>query len=69
LENRTGCASSPDFLVASAHKFHGPKSGVCIYKKNSGLQPFIGGEQEKDYEQELKVHQIVGMENSSFHVI
>jgi cysteine sulfinate desulfinase/cysteine desulfurase-like protein len=36
------------------HKFHGPKGvGFAFIRKNSGLQPFFG-EQEKDYEQELK---------------
>ena len=37
------------FMVASAHKFHGPKGiGFAFIKKNSGLQPlFFGGEQEK----------------------
>jgi cysteine sulfinate desulfinase/cysteine desulfurase-like protein len=35
LENRTGCASiSIDFLVASAHKFHGPKGvGFAFIRK------------------------------------
>jgi cysteine desulfurase len=42
-----------DFIVASAHKFHGPKGvGFAFVRKNSGLQPlFHGGEQEKDSEQ------------------
>ena len=40
---------SVDFIVASAHKFHGPKgTGFAFIRKNSGLQPlFFGGEQEK----------------------
>lgn len=38
-----------DFIVASAHKFHGPKGvGFLFAKKGLGLQPiFYGGEQEK----------------------
>lgn len=38
-----------DFLVASAHKFHGPKGvGFAFVRKNSGLRPLIiGGEQER----------------------
>ena len=45
---------SVDFLVATAHKFHGPKGvGFAYVKKNSGLQPlFYGGEQEKGYRAE-----------------
>jgi cysteine desulfurase len=53
-----------DFLVASAHKFHGPKGvGFAYIKKNSGLQPiFFGGEQEKGLRAGTEaVHQIVGM--------
>ncbi|WP_313807285.1 cysteine desulfurase family protein [Flavobacterium sp.] len=53
-----------DFLVASAHKFHGPKGvGFAYLKKNSGLQPiFFGGEQEKGFRAGTEaVHQIVGM--------
>lgn len=53
-----------DFLVASAHKFHGPKGvGFAYVKKNSGLQPLIfGGEQEKGLRAGTEaVHQIVGM--------
>ena len=53
-----------DFLVASAHKFHGPKGvGFAYVKKNSGLQPlFFGGEQEKGFRAGTEaVHQIVGM--------
>ncbi len=53
-----------DFLVASAHKFHGPKgAGFAYVKKNSGLQPlFFGGEQEKGFRAGTEaVHQIVGM--------
>jgi len=38
-----------DFMVASAHKFHGPKGvGFAIIKKGFGIQPLlIGGEQER----------------------
>jgi len=53
-----------DFMVASAHKFHGPKGiGFAFIKKNSGLQPlFFGGEQEKGLRPGTEaVHQIAGM--------
>jgi cysteine desulfurase len=53
-----------DFMVASAHKFHGPKGvGFAYVKKNSGLQPlFYGGEQEKGLRPGPEaVHQIAGM--------
>jgi cysteine desulfurase len=53
-----------DFMVASAHKFHGPKGvGFAFIKKNSGLQPlFHGGEQEKGLRAGTEgVHQIAGM--------
>ena len=53
-----------DFLVASAHKFHGPKGvGFAFVRKNSGLQPQIfGGEQEKGLRPGTEaVHQIAGM--------
>jgi cysteine desulfurase len=53
-----------DFLVASAHKFHGPKGvGFAFVRKNSGLQPlFFGGEQEKGLRAGTEaVHQIAGM--------
>lgn len=53
-----------DFIVASAHKFHGPKGiGFVFIRKNSGLQPFIfGGEQEKGLRAGTEaVHQIAGM--------
>jgi cysteine desulfurase len=55
---------SIDFLVATAHKFHGPKGiGFAFVKKNSGLQPlFFGGEQEKGLRAGTEpVHQIAGM--------
>nr|WP_199002471.1 cysteine desulfurase family protein [Flavobacterium sp. ASV13] len=53
-----------DFIVASAHKFHGPKGvGFAYIRKNSGLQPLIfGGEQEKGLRAGTEaVHQIAGM--------
>ncbi|HLO72966.1 MAG TPA: cysteine desulfurase family protein [Flavobacterium sp.] len=53
-----------DFLVASAHKFHGPKGiGFAFIKKNSMLQPLLyGGEQEKGMRAGTEaVHQVVGM--------
>ena len=53
-----------DFMVASAHKFHGPKGvGFAYVKKNSGLQPlFYGGEQEKGLRPGTEaVHQIGAM--------
>jgi cysteine desulfurase len=53
-----------DFIVASAHKFHGPKGvGFAFIRKNSGLQPlFFGGEQEKGLRAGTEaIHQIGGM--------
>ncbi|MFL9829245.1 cysteine desulfurase family protein [Flavobacterium sp. ST-87] len=53
-----------DFVVASAHKFHGPKGvGFAFVRKNAGLQPlFYGGEQEKGLRAGTEaVHQIAGM--------
>lgn len=53
-----------DFLVASAHKFHGPKGiGFAFIRKNIVLQPIIyGGEQEKGLRAGTEsVHNIVGM--------
>ena len=53
-----------DFIVASAHKFHGPKGvGFAFVRKNSGLQPlFHGGEQEKGVRAGTEaLHQIAGM--------
>lgn len=53
-----------DFIVASAHKFHGPKGvGFAFVRKNSGLQPlFFGGEQEKGQRPGTEAtHQIAGM--------
>lgn len=53
-----------DFIVASAHKFHGPKGvGFAFVRKNAGLQPlFFGGEQEKGQRPGTEaIHQIAGM--------
>lgn len=53
-----------DFVLASAHKFHGPKGvGFAFVRKNSALQPlFYGGEQEKGLRAGTEaVHQIAGM--------
>ena len=55
---------SVDFIVASAHKFHGPKgTGFAFIRKNSGLQPlYFGGEQEKGLRAGTEaLHQIAGM--------
>jgi len=53
-----------DFLVASAHKFHGPKGiGFAFVRKNISLKPMLyGGEQEKGLRAGTEaVHQIAGM--------
>jgi cysteine desulfurase len=53
-----------DFLVASAHKFHGPKGvGFAFVRKGIVLNPIIlGGEQEKGLRPGTEnVHNIVGM--------
>ena len=53
-----------DFLVASAHKFHGPKGvGFAYVRKSLVLQPMIfGGEQEKGWRAGTEaLHQIAGM--------
>jgi cysteine desulfurase len=52
------------FLVASAHKFHGPKGvGFLYVKKNTPFASlFLGGAQEKGWRAGTEaVHQIVGM--------
>ncbi|SFZ94370.1 cysteine desulfurase [Flaviramulus basaltis] len=54
-----------DFLVAAAHKFHGPKGvGFAFIRKNSALKPLvIGGEQERGLRAGTEsVHNIVGLE-------
>lgn len=56
-----------DFLVATAHKFHGPKGiGFVYIKKNSGLKPMIsGGSQERGYRAGTEAfHNIVGLEEA-----
>ena len=53
-----------DFMVASAHKFHGPKGvGFAYFKKGYGIKPMlIGGEQEKGARAGTEnVHSIIGM--------
>jgi cysteine desulfurase len=53
-----------DFLVASAHKFHGPKGiGFTYIRKNTPIQPMLhGGEQEKGLRAGTEaVHQIAGL--------
>ena len=53
-----------DFLVASAHKFHGPKGvGFAFIRKNTRLgASILGGEQEKGLRAGTEaVHQIAGM--------
>ncbi|MGV9003783.1 cysteine desulfurase family protein [Flavobacterium sp.] len=55
---------SIDFLVSSAHKFHGPKGiGFAYINKKLVLQPmFFGGEQEKGWRAGTEaVHQIAGL--------
>lgn len=53
-----------DFMVASAHKFHGPKGiGFAFVRKGLVMQPMLyGGEQEKGLRAGTEgVHQVVGM--------
>jgi cysteine desulfurase len=53
-----------DFVVASAHKFHGPKGiGFTYIRKNTPIQPMLhGGEQEKGLRAGTEaVHQIAGL--------
>jgi cysteine desulfurase len=53
-----------DFIVGTAHKFHGPKGvGFAYIRKNNFIQPLIyGGEQEKGVRAGTEaVHQIVGL--------
>ena len=53
-----------DFIVASAHKFHGPKGiGFAFIRKGLAIQPiFHGGEQEKGVRPGTEsLHNIVGM--------
>ena len=56
-----------DFIVASAHKFHGPKGvGFAYFKKGFGILPmFHGGNQEKGARSSTEnVHSILGMEKA-----
>ena len=56
-----------DFIVASAHKFHGPKGvGFAIIKKGFGIVPILlGGEQERGARAGTEnVHNIVGMQKA-----
>lgn len=53
-----------DFIVASAHKFHGPKGiGFAYIKKGVHMLPFVyGGEQEKGLRAGTEaLHQVAGM--------
>ena len=53
-----------DFMVASAHKFHGPKGvGFAVIKKGFGIKPMlVGGEQERGARAGTEnVHNIAGM--------
>ena len=56
-----------DFIVASAHKFHGPKGvGFAYFKKGFGILPMLhGGEQEMGARSSTEnVHSILGMEKA-----
>ncbi|MGJ8744686.1 cysteine desulfurase family protein [Polaribacter sp.] len=56
-----------DFMVASAHKFHGPKGvGFAYFKKGFGISPMLhGGNQEKGARSSTEnVHAILGMEKA-----
>lgn len=56
-----------DFIVASAHKFHGPKGvGFAYFKKGFGVLPmFLGGDQERGARSSTEnVHSILGMEKA-----
>ena len=59
--------TSVDFIVASAHKFHGPKGvGFAFFRKGFGITPlFHGGDQEKGARSSTEnVHSILGMEKA-----
>lgn len=59
--------TSIDFLVASAHKFHGPKGiGFTYIRKNSGLKSLItGGSQERGIRAGTEsIHDIVGLDEA-----
>jgi cysteine desulfurase len=56
-----------DFIVASAHKFHGPKGvGFAYFRKGFGIKPLLhGGDQEKGARSSTEnVHSILGMEKA-----
>ena len=56
-----------DFMVASAHKFHGPKGvGFAYVKKGISIQPMLfGGGQEKGARSGTEnIHAILGMEKA-----
>lgn len=56
-----------DFIVASAHKFHGPKGiGFLYFSKNYFIQPMIvGGGQERGIRSSTEnVHGILGMQKA-----
>ena len=56
-----------DFIVASAHKFHGPKGiGFAFIRKNTNLEPLIlGGSQERGYRAGTEpLHNIVGLKEA-----
>lgn len=57
-------ATPIDFIVAAAHKFHGPKGvGFAFIRKNTNLEPLIiGGSQERGYRAGTEAfHNIVGL--------
>ncbi|WP_439127440.1 cysteine desulfurase family protein [Polaribacter sp.] len=56
-----------DFMVASAHKFHGPKGvGFAFFRKGFGILPMLhGGDQERGARSSTEnVHAILGMEKA-----
>lgn len=56
-----------DFMVAAAHKFHGPKGvGFAYLRRNSGLKPMIsGGSQERGFRAGTEsYHNIIGLEQA-----
>ena len=56
-----------DFIVASAHKFHGPKGvGFAFFRKGFGILPMLhGGDQEMGARSSTEnVHAILGMEKA-----
>lgn len=61
-----------DFLVASAHKFHGPKGvGFAYFRKGFGIRPILhGGDQEKGARSSTEnVHSILGMEKALLNAV